>query len=53
MLQEGNHRKSSIEEWAWQHGQNMEWLLGQPIRLTKFNDDRLVIALRRLSQLTA
>jgi transposase len=53
ILSESDHRKSSVEEWAWQHRQMLERLLGQPIRRTEFNDDRLEIVLRRLSQQAA
>jgi len=53
ILSESDHRKSSVEEWAWQHRQMLERLLGQPIRRTEFNDDRLGIVLRRLSQQAA
>lgn len=37
ILSEGDHRKSSVEEWAWQHRQTLERLLGQPIRQTECN----------------
>jgi transposase len=53
ILSESDHRKSSVEEWAWQHRQMLERLLGQPIRRTEFNDDRLGIVLHRLSQQAA
>jgi transposase len=53
ILSESDHRKSSVEEWAWQHHQTLERLLGQPIRRTEFSDDRLEIVLRRLSQTAA
>jgi transposase len=53
ILSESDHRKSSVEEWAWQHRQMLERLLGQPIRRTEFSDDRLEIVLRRLSQRAA
>ena len=53
ILSESDHRKSSVEEWAGQHRQTPERLLGQPIRRTEFSDDRLEIVLRRLSQQAA
>ncbi len=53
ILSEGDHRKSSVEEWAWQHRQTLERLLGQPIRQTECNDDRLGIVLQRLSRTAA
>jgi transposase len=53
ILSESDHRKSSVEEWAGQHRQTLERLLGQPIRRTEFSDDRLEIVLRRLSQQAA
>ena len=31
ILSESDHRKSSVEEWAWQHRQTLERMLGQPI----------------------
>ena len=53
ILSEGDHRKSSVEEWAWRHRQTLERLLEQPIRRTEFNDDRLGIVLHRLSEQAA
>lgn len=53
ILSEGDHRKSSVEEWAWQHRQTLERLLEQPIRRTDFTDDRLGIVLHRLSRTAA
>jgi transposase len=49
VLSEGDHRKSSVQEWVQRHQQTLERLLGQPIRPTDFTDDRLGNLLRRLS----
>ena len=50
ILSEGDHRKYSVEDWAEKHKHSLEKLIGQPIRQVEFNDDRLGIVLRRLSQ---
>lgn len=50
ILSEGDHRKYSVEDWASKHKHTLERLVGQPIRQVEFNDDRLGIVLRRLSQ---
>src|SRR3990172_2788893 len=50
ILSEGDHRKSTVQEWAESHRQTMERLLGQPIRSVEFDDDRLGIVLHRLSK---
>jgi transposase len=50
ILSEGDHRKYSVEDWAEKHRHTLEKLIGQPIRQVEFNDDRLGIVLRRLSQ---
>jgi transposase len=47
---EGDHRKSTVQDWAERHRQTLERLLGQPIRAVEFTDDRLGIVLRRLSR---
>src|SRR3990172_2023433 len=47
---EGDHRKSTVQDWAERHRQPLERLLGQPIRSVEFTDDRLGIVLRRLSR---
>jgi len=49
ILSEGDHRKSNVQDWAQHHQHTLEGLLHQPIRPVEFNDDRLGIALRRLS----
>ena len=53
ILSEGDHRKSSVQDWAWRHRRTLECLVGQPIRRVEFNDDRLGIVLRRLSRTSA
>jgi transposase len=50
ILSEGDHRKYSVEDWVAKHKHTLEKLIGQPIRQVEFNDDRLGIVLRRLSQ---
>jgi transposase len=50
ILSEGDHRKYSVEDWSEKHKHTLERLIGQPIRQVEFNDDRLEIVLRRLSQ---
>lgn len=49
ILSEGDHRKSSVEAWAWKHRQVLERLLGQPLRRVDFSDDRLGNLLHRFS----
>lgn len=49
ILSEGDHRKSTVQDWVSRHQQTLEGLLGQPIRPTDFTDDRLGNVLRRLS----
>ena len=53
ILSEGDHRKYSVEDWVEKHKQALEKLIRQPIRQVEFNDDRLGIVLRRLSQPSA
>lgn len=51
ILSEGDHRKSSVQDWADRHQRTLEHLLGRPIRPgIEFNDDRLGIVLQRLSK---
>jgi len=50
ILSEGDHRKYSVEDWAEKHKHTLEQLVDQPMRQVEFNDDRLGIVLRRLSQ---
>ena len=50
VLSQGDHRKSSVQEWADRHHKTLSSLLGQSIRPgLEFNDDRLGGLLRRLS----
>jgi transposase len=49
ILSEGDHRKSTVQDWVQRHVQTLSRLLDQPIRPTDFTDDRLGIVLRRLS----
>lgn len=49
IMSESNHCKSSVEGWAQRHHATLEQVTGQPIRPGEFNDDRLGIVLRRLS----
>lgn len=48
ILSEGDHRKSSVEDWTERHRVTLERLVGQPIRPVEFDDDRLGIVLHRL-----
>ncbi len=48
IVSEGDHRKSSVEDWTERHRVTLEHLVGQPIRPVEFNDDRLGIVLHRL-----
>jgi len=49
ILSEGDHRKSSVEDWDWRHRQVLERLLGHPLRRVDFSDDRLGNLLHRFS----
>ncbi len=53
ILTEGDHRKSSVQDWVDRHQQTLERLLKQPLRAGECNDDRLGIVLHRLSRPTA
>jgi len=53
ILSEGDHRKYSVNDWAVKHQNTLQHLLGQPICEIEFNDDRLGILLRRLSDTKA
>lgn len=48
LLSQSNHRKVSVQDWACTHSHTLETLLGQPLRVVEFSDDRLSIILRRL-----
>lgn len=50
ILSEGDHCKSHVQGWAWKRRGMLANLIGQPISWDDFNDDRLGIALRYLSQ---
>jgi transposase len=50
ILTEGDHRKSSVQDWVDRHQQTLERLLMQPLRAGECNDDRLGIVLQRLSR---
>ena len=50
ILSEGDHRKAEVQAWAEAHRPSLERLLGQSLRATEFNDDRLGIVLRRLAE---
>jgi transposase len=49
ILSQGDHRKSTVREWANSLPHTLERLLGQPLREVEFSDDRLSGILRRLS----
>ena len=50
ILSEGDHCKSHVQEWVWKRRHLFTGLIGTPISWDDFNDDRLGIALRYLSQ---
>jgi len=50
ILSEGDHCKSHVQEWVWKRRHLFTDLIEQPISWDDFNDDRLGIALRYLSQ---
>ncbi len=49
ILSAGDHRKSTVQEWANRHGNTLERLTGIPLRTVEFSDDRLGIVLRRFA----
>jgi transposase len=49
ILSRADHRKSPVQEWADGLHHTLEALIGQPIRPVEFSDDRLTLALNRLS----
>ena len=53
ILSQADHRKSHVQAWVESLGRTFESLLGQTIRPVEFNDDRLTLVLRRLSDLQA
>ncbi|MBM4093347.1 MAG: IS1634 family transposase [Planctomycetes bacterium] len=48
VLSQSNHRKVSVEDWAGNHCDTLETLIGERLRPAEFGDDRLSIILRRL-----
>jgi transposase len=50
ILSEGDHCKSHVQDWVWKRRHLFHGLIGAPISWDDFNDDRLSIALRYLSQ---
>jgi transposase len=53
ILSEGDHRKSTVQEWAQRHRLTIERFVGLPLRPVECNDDRLEIVLRRLAETPA
>src|SRR5512135_2518450 len=51
ILSQADHRKSHVQEWAESLKHTLVTLIGQPIRLVEFSDDRLTLVLERLSDL--
>jgi transposase len=49
ILSEGDHRKSTVQDWANSRRTMLGRLIGQDLREVDFTDDRLGILLRRLS----
>jgi len=50
ILSQGDHRKSTVQDWANRRQQMLERLVGSPLRSIELSDDRLEIVLRRLSK---
>jgi transposase len=53
ILSEGDHRKSTVQEWAQRHRLTIERFVGLPVRPVEFNDDRLGIVLHRFADTRA
>jgi transposase len=51
ILSQADHRKSHVQEWVESLQHTIETLINQPIRPVEFNDDRLTLVLKRLSDL--
>jgi transposase len=51
ILSQADHRKSHVQEWVESLHHTIETLINQPIRPVEFNDDRLTLVLKRLSDL--
>ena len=50
ILSQGDHRKVKLQAWAQTRRQTLETLIEQPLKESELNDDRLTIALKRLSE---
>jgi transposase len=53
ILSEGDHRKSTVQEWAQRHRFTIERFVGLPLRPVEFNDDRLGIVLQYFAKTPA
>jgi transposase len=53
ILSQADHRKSPVQQWVESLKHTLETLIGQPIRPVDFNDDRLALVLKRLSDTAA
>ena len=53
ILSAGDHRKSTVQEWAQSRRITLERLTGQALRAVEFSDDRLGIVLRRFADTPA
>lgn len=53
ILSEGDHRKSTVQDWVDRHRRTLERFFDRPFRPVELNDDRLGILLRRLSDTEA
>src|SRR5712692_7162608 len=53
ILSQGDHRQSTVQEWAQRHRLTIERFVGLPLRPVEFNDDRLEIVLCRLAETPA
>ena len=49
IMSQGNHAKSRVEGWVKKRRRMLQMLLGQPIRVSDFNDDRLGVGLKYLN----
>lgn len=50
ILSEGDHRLSYVEEWVAQRTHSLGQMVGQPVRVLDYSDDRLAQILAQLSQ---
>jgi transposase len=53
ILSEGDHRKSTVQQWAERHRFTIERFVGLPLRPVEFNDDRLEIVLQHFAKPSA